>query len=327
LSCASTRTVYVPSFEIETEGVQDNPSRETPWLARPEMASDEFAVMVTGETYQPFNPSGAGRLASATGGVISTWTIRGEVEAWFPAWSQDWNSTVCVPSVSTVTVEPSCQAPPFIRACTPAIPEVASLAIALKIAGETYQPPFPSSGEAEALREGETVSSLTVALVAAVFPALSVALATRGYTPSEETVKVLLPPLMLTPATPEMASVAEAEVVTGPEMNQPLSPSVPPDGVMESVGGVMSTFMEAEACKLVSPYEDNAQKVSEVLPSGKDQVQEELLHSIPSELSMPVMLYPVSGSLPDRFKLAWPVHQPLLPGLEQEVEPVTVAGG
>jgi hypothetical protein len=49
LSWACTWTVYVPSIETVTDGVQVVPSRETPWLARPELPSDELAVMATAE--------------------------------------------------------------------------------------------------------------------------------------------------------------------------------------------------------------------------------------------------------------------------------------
>jgi hypothetical protein len=66
---------------------------------------------------------------------------------------------------------------------------------------------------------------LIIPLAVAVFPALSLALAVRGKMPSEEAVKLSLPPLMLILATPEVASVVEAEAVTGLEMNQPFEPS------------------------------------------------------------------------------------------------------
>jgi hypothetical protein len=101
---------------------------------------------------------------------------------------------------------------------------VASLAEAVTTAGDTYQPLFPSAVEAETLRAGGTESIWIVPLAVMEFPALSVALAVRGYTPSEEAVKVAPPPLMLTPATPEVASVAEAVAITGPEINQLFEP-------------------------------------------------------------------------------------------------------
>jgi hypothetical protein len=65
-----------------------------------------------------------GRTGFAGGGVavgigegirvglgVGTWTV---TVAWavFPARSQAWNSTVWLPSVLIVTVEPSCQVPP-----------------------------------------------------------------------------------------------------------------------------------------------------------------------------------------------------------------------
>ena len=71
LSFAVTWSVVTPSVEMVREGFQVLPSREIAWLARPEVASEELAVTVTGETYQPFEPLGeAGFMdASGTGGV------------------------------------------------------------------------------------------------------------------------------------------------------------------------------------------------------------------------------------------------------------------
>jgi hypothetical protein len=154
---------------------------------------------------------------------VGTWTV---TAAWavFPAWSLAWNSTVWLPSVLIVAMEPSCQDPPSKRTWTSATPEVASLAVVITTTGDVYQPPFPSAGEAEAFREGGTESIWIVTLVVVKFPALSLALAVREYTPSDEAVKVALPPLMLTLAMPEVASVAEAVAVTGPEVNQPFEP-------------------------------------------------------------------------------------------------------
>ena len=62
-----------------------------------------------------------------------------------------------------------------------------------------------------------------------------------------------LPPLMLgDPETPEVASVADAEAVTGLEMNQPFAPF---GGGMVSVrvGATLSTSIEAEDIVDVSP--------------------------------------------------------------------------
>ena len=61
------------------------------------------------------------------------------------------------------------------------------------------------------------------------------------------------PPLMLgDPETPEVASIAEAEALTGPDMNQPFAPF---GGGMVSVraGATLSTSIEAEAIVDVSP--------------------------------------------------------------------------
>ena len=61
------------------------------------------------------------------------------------------------------------------------------------------------------------------------------------------------PPLMLgDPETSEVASVAEAEALTGPEMNQPFAPSG--DGMVSvRVGAALSTSIEAEDIVDVSP--------------------------------------------------------------------------
>ena len=61
------------------------------------------------------------------------------------------------------------------------------------------------------------------------------------------------PPLMLgDPETPEVASVADVEAVTGPDMNQPFAPS---GGGMVSVrvGATLSTSIEADDIVDVSP--------------------------------------------------------------------------
>jgi hypothetical protein len=71
--------------------------------------------------------------------------------------------------------------------------------------------------------------------------------------PSVVAVNEAPPPLMLgDPKIPEVASVAEAEAVTGPDMNQPFAPS---GGGMLSVraGATLSTIIEAEAIVDVSP--------------------------------------------------------------------------
>jgi hypothetical protein len=48
---------------------------------------------------------------------------------------------------------------------------------------------------------------------------------------------------------------------------------------------------------------------------------------MPALPSIPVMLYPPNGSIPDKLMVAVPLHQPLSPGTEQAVVPLTVAGG
>ena len=131
---------------------------------------------------------------------------------------------------------------------------------------------------------------------------------------------------MLTLFRPEVASVAEAEAVTGPDTNQPFCPSAG-GRVSVRAGARLSTFSEADPVVEVSPQEESAQKVRLVIPSGNAQVQAGPLHSIPALLSIPVMLYPVIGSLPDRLIVPVPLHQPLFPGMLQAVDPLTVAGG
>jgi hypothetical protein len=131
---------------------------------------------------------------------------------------------------------------------------------------------------------------------------------------------------MFTLFRPEVASVAEAEAVTGPDTNQPFCPS---GAGMDSAseGARLSIIIEADPLADVSPQVESAQKVRFVIPSGNAQVQAGPLHSIPALLSIPVMLYPVIGSLPDRLIVPVPLHQPLFPGMLQAVDPLTVAGG
>ena len=71
--------------------------------------------------------------------------------------------------------------------------------------------------------------------------------------PSVVAVNEALPPLMLgDPETPEVASVADAEAVTGLDRNQPFAPS---GGGMVSVrvGATLSTSIEADDIVDVSP--------------------------------------------------------------------------
>ena len=124
------------------------------------------------------------------------------------------------------------------------MPDVASEAVAVRTAGEIYQLFDPSGADGLTERVGGVVSRRIVPLVVAVFPALSVAVAVRLYTPSVEAVKEEPPLLMPTLATPDVASVAEAEAVTGPDLFQPFEPFG--EGiVMVRVGATVSTLMEA----------------------------------------------------------------------------------
>jgi hypothetical protein len=124
------------------------------------------------------------------------------------------------------------------------MPEVASEAVAVRTAGEIYQLFAPSGAAGLTDRLGGVVSRRRVPLVVAVFPALSVALAVRVYTPSVEAVKEEPLPLMPTLATPELASVAEAEAVTGPDLFQPFEPFG--DGIARvRDGATESTLIEA----------------------------------------------------------------------------------
>jgi hypothetical protein len=152
---------------------------------------------------------------------------------------------------------------------------VASLAVAVTTAGDTYQPSFPSAGEAETVREGGTESIWIVLLTVVEFPALSVALAVRGYVLSDDAVKVAPPPLMLTLATPEVASVAEAVAVTGPKVNQPFEPFGA--GIARArVGAALSTWYAAlpGGEDRLPPPEAAAVKEAEPDPSGTACEQE-----------------------------------------------------
>jgi hypothetical protein len=159
------------------------PSRETPWLASPEVASDELAVRVTGETYQPFEPSGddGDWDASGLGVVRSIETVMGTDMAVFPALSVVRKTIVCVPSDPSLSDEPFCQEPPSTRYCTPATPEVASEAVPVRTTGETYQLLDPSGevGFPSTDRLGGVVSRRIVPLDEAGFPAISEMVAVR----------------------------------------------------------------------------------------------------------------------------------------------------
>lgn len=222
---------------------------------------------------------------------------------------------------------PDCQDPPpsreFAMLCTP---EIASSPLVENCRSLVYQPFEPSTGGTDTEILGGVVSRLIVPLAEAVFPALSVAMRTNAYVPSEKAVNEVPPPLMLRLFIPEPESLPKAEAVTGPDMNQPFCPSG--DGMdSASVGARLSTISEADPIVEVSPQEESAQKVRLVIPSGNDQVQDGPLHNIPASPSMPVMLYPANGSLPDRLMVPVPVHQPLFPDTLQTVDPLTIAGG
>ena len=94
-----------------------------------------------------------------------------------------------------------------------------------------------------------------------------------------------------------------------------------------SVGARLSIIIEADPLADVSPQVESAQKVRFVIPSGKAMAQAGPLHNNPVSPSIPVMLYPDNGSLPDRLMVPMPRHQPLFPGMLQAVDPLTVAGG
>jgi len=98
-----------------------------------------------------------------------------------------------------------------------------------------------------------------VPLVEAVFPAMSETVAIRLYTPSEAAENEDPPPLMLgDPETPDVASVADDEAVTGPDLNQPFCPFGA--GIVRvKAGGTLSTLMEANASSDSSPKDDFAQ--------------------------------------------------------------------
>jgi hypothetical protein len=89
---------------------------------------------------------------------------------------------------------------------------------------------------------------------------------------------------MLTLATPEVASVADTEAVTGLEMNQPFDPS----GVgMVKVGegATVSTWYEVLPVEedRLPPPEAVAVKEADPVPSGRDSEQEvsEQVNAVP----------------------------------------------
>jgi hypothetical protein len=117
-----------------------------------------------------------------------------------------------------------------------------------------YHPLDPFVGGTVTEKLGGVVSNLIVPLSEEVFPATSETEAVKLYVPSAEAVNEAPPPLILAdPETPDVASVAEAEAVTGPDTNQPFDPFA---GGMVSVkaGATLSTIIEAEAIVDVSPY-------------------------------------------------------------------------
>ena len=124
---ACTWSVYVPSVEIDTEGFQVEPSRETAWLAMPEVASEEFAVAVTGEIYQPLAPLGAAgdRDTPGMGGVRSTWMVMGARVVVLPALSVTRPCRLYVPSIEMVRLD--IQVLPSSETIWLATPEVASV--------------------------------------------------------------------------------------------------------------------------------------------------------------------------------------------------------
>ncbi len=125
------------------------------------------------------------------------------------------------------------------------IPEVASDPSGTTTIGEIYQPFRPSGAGREKPGTGAVESNQIVPLVDPVLPAISTAVAV-------EAVVIASPPLMLAdPKTPEIASVAEADVVTG-EINHPFIPFG--EGIFKvTTGGMLSTFIDAEDIVEVSP--------------------------------------------------------------------------
>ncbi|MFA5872721.1 MAG: hypothetical protein WC832_02030 [Anaerolineales bacterium] len=249
---ATSETVAVKLYMPFVDAANDAPpplmlgNPETP-----DVASVAEAEAVTGpDTNQPFSPLAGGMDMERLGGVVSSLVVL-ETVALFPATSLAWNSITCAPP-GVLRLVPEVHAPPSTRYRMVANPEVASEPEPVKATGELYQLFSPLAGGTDTERLGGVVSSLIVPLVEALFPALSVVVTFNAYVPSADAVNVLLPALMFTLFTPEVASVAEAEAVTGPDTNQPFSPSA---GGMVSVGAgaTLSTIIEAEAIVDVSP--------------------------------------------------------------------------
>ena len=171
-------------------------------------------------------------------------TVTGAAVVVLPAMSVARKTIEWVPSTPSLSEEPFCQAPPSTRYWVLAMPEVASESVAVRTAGETYQLFEPSGAAGLTDRLGGVASRRMVPLEVAVFPALSVAVAVRLYTPSVEAAKEEPPLLMPTLAMPDVASVAEAEAVTGPDLFQPFEP-FGEGSVRVRDGATESTFMEA----------------------------------------------------------------------------------
>ncbi len=197
-------------------------------------------------------------------------------------------------------------------------PEPLSLAEAVKVTWERYQP-FACSPDSEPFTCGGRVSTCTLWLISVTSSAWSWARKVRVCTPSSRVsgpvqgcsaeafqvqVKVSMP-------EPGCGSEAEAESMTG-ETYQPASP-ITPLRLPSICGGRVSTrALRLPICEL-SPQLESVQNVKLFSPSSNGTPQAAPLQAKASPLrapSMSRMSYPETGSLAVRKRMGAVMHQP-----------------
>jgi len=168
-SVAVPLTGVVPSVETTT-----GPGQTA--IPEPPLLSAQEKVTVTLDVFQPF-PFGAGEAdAVIVGAALSSFTLT-VVEAELPALSVVVPETGVVPAAETVTGDGHV-----------AMPDVASVQAKLTVTFALSQPLAFAGGEKLAVIVGAVLSSRTVAVAVAVFPALSVTVRATGVVPSVLTV-------------------------------------------------------------------------------------------------------------------------------------------
>src|SRR5271163_1427816 len=133
-------------------------------VAMPEPESEQVNVTVTLELFQPLALGAGAATAVMAGGVLSIFTDK-VAEAVLPALSVTDPVTGVVPSVATVMGAGQ----------VPAIPESASEQVNVTVTLELFQPLALAAGDCTAVITGGVLSRLTVTLVVAVKPVVSVA--------------------------------------------------------------------------------------------------------------------------------------------------------